>query len=317
MKYNSRKTFIGTLFAILLLGEVSFQVFTNGERTLVNLARQEYAALDSVFIRANVVEEKARAIKRAAPLENSKAIYDSLNKRALARKELFNPYSQLIIEADKQIDEAWRPYKELISELQTPIRSEYKEHRENSESWLGQLTGIQYGISASLLAVGLAFFATLMSDAWRWILLGASFIPQFTACTMIYHGAMLKFDDVLQAASFAVMFFSCAPLAFHWGIIIYQNNGMVQAHGFTLTTTKTTHTTSLTVWSCDKDGWVKAITALARERNLGNGAGMLTEIADHFEVNKGVVSRAVGLAMSGKPINVPRKFLPLKRETVA
>lgn len=76
----------------------------------------------------------------------------------------------------------------------------------------------------------------------------------------------------------------------------------------TLTATKTTHSTSLTVWSHDREGWIRAIVALAKERSMGNGTGMLVKIADYFEVNKGTVFRAVKLAQSGKPINIPKKL---------
>lgn len=79
--------------------------------------------------------------------------------------------------------------------------------------------------------------------------------------------------------------------------------------GITLTTTKTTHSASLTVWARDENGWRTAISALTREKNLGNGVGMLSLIAGHFHVNKGVVCRAVKLAQSGEPINVPKKLL--------
>lgn len=241
-----RKTFIGALFTVLFIGELSFQISTNDERTLVNLAAQEQAELDSVLTRADVIAERRRAEKRSEPLEQGKASYVELNRRAAQKRELYEPYSDKIVMADKQIDEAWRPYKEFIAQRQELIRAEFKQRRDSAKSFLGLLTGIQYGVSASLLAIGLAFFSTLVFDRWHWILFMASFVAQYAACLMIYHGAMLKFNDERQAVAFAFMFLSCAPLAFHYGTLLFEKERLGEQPMATVKTLEHTESVSRT-----------------------------------------------------------------------
>lgn len=222
-----RKIFISFLFIILLTGELSFQIFTNSERTLVNLSKMEQKELDAIHQRDDVIREKMRAAERANALENAKNVYVELNRRALSRKELFSPYSRMIVEADKQIEEIWKQYFMFVSQRESLIRNEYASRRKNASGIWGKLTGIQYGFSASLMAIALAFFSTVVHTFWKWILFAASFVAQYTACMMIYHGAILKFNDESLAIAFSSMFLLCTPLAFHFGTLLFKNYEIV------------------------------------------------------------------------------------------
>lgn len=313
-----RKIFIGTLLTVMFIGELSFQLFTNTERSIVTLDREEQLRLDSILMRQDVSKEKTRAEKRVEPLNAAKATYQELNRRAESSKNLFNPYSSLIVDADRQIDDAWRPYYKLVDELQAPIRREYEQRRKNGAGVLGMLTGIQYGISASMLAVGFAFFSTLRRDNWKWILFCASFVAQFVACTMIWDGAMLKFDSLFRAWAFAIMFFTCAPLALHFGVIHFSQGTVetvtvaFETHPETaVTIAKTTvkHTSITFAFPHTIDGWQSAIEAIVNERKAGNGKNLVSATARYFGVNKGTVSRAVYHALRREPINVPIKLI--------
>lgn len=207
---------------MLFAGELSFQVFINGERVLVNLAKEERAKLDSIQIKNDVKAEKSKAEIRALSFERSKAVYDTLNQRAMRAKDLFNPYSELIAAADKEIDRVWEPYYALVERHQALVKAEFTQRRKDADTFFGRLSGIQFGVSASLMAIMLAFFATLVHTEWKNVLLSCAYIAQLTACTMIYHGAMLQFDNELQAFMLSFMFFACTPLGYHWGTILWK-----------------------------------------------------------------------------------------------
>jgi hypothetical protein len=333
MVSNWRKVFIGLLFGVIFIGELSFQISTNEESSIVNLAKQEQAELDQVLERPDVKSAYQEAQARALPIQKAKDTYVTLNNRAEKSKDLFQPYSALIIDADRQLDNVWKPYNDKVDKYQTPIRETYKLRRQAGQSIVGQLSGIQYGVSASLLAAGLAFFSTLVGGSWGKILFLASFIAQATACTNIWHGAMLRYDSQIQAWGFAAMFFSCAPLAFHWGSILFEVERVIavkaepavekpkqqpvelSAQGGTLSVTDTVshhRTVSFTMWGKNADGFLQFINFLKSEKAGGNGTGLQAEGARYFGVQSAQINRALEQARDGKKVTIPKVLaLPL------
>lgn len=324
MVSNYRKVFIGLLFGVIFIGELSFQISTNEESNIVNLAKQEQAELDQVLERPDVKQAYQAAQARALPIQKAKDTYVTLNNRAERSKDLFQPYSALIIDADRQLDNVWKPYNEKVDRYQAPIRETYQLRRQAGQSLIGQLSGIQYGVSASLLAAGLAFFSTLVGGRWGWTLFFASFIAQATACTNIWHGAMLRYDSLLQAWGFAIMFFFCAPLAFYWGSVLFevervivvkaepvdekpkQTPAELPAQGGTLSVTESHHrTVSFTMWGKNADGFLQFINFLKDEKAGGNGAGIQAEGARYFGIKSAQITRALGQVKEGKPVTIP------------
>ena len=327
MVSNYRKVFIGLLFGVIFIGELSFQVSTNEESSIVNLAKQEQTELDQVLERADVKQAYQEAQARALPIQKAKDTYVTLNKRAERSKDLFQPYSALIIEADRQLDNVWKPYNAKLESYQAPIRETYRLRRQAGQSWVGMLSGIQYGVSASLLAAGLAFFSTLVAGSWKTVLFGSSFIAQATACNNICHGAMLRYDSLIQANFFAAMFFSCAPLAFHWGTVLFKidrvemppvgsKSESKEAAG-TLSVTESHHrTVSFTMWGKNSDGFLQFIDFLKSEKAGGNGIGLQAEGAKYFGVQSAQINRALGQAKDGKKVTIPKvlaSILPAER----
>ena len=325
MVSNYRKVFIGLLFGVIFIGELSFQISTNEESNIVNLAKQEQAELDQVLERPDVKQAYQAAQARALPIQKAKDTYVTLNNRAERSKDLFQPYSALIIDADRQLDNVWKPYNEKVDRYQAPIRETYKLRRQAGQSLIGQLSGIQYGVSASLLAAGLAFFSTLVGGRWGWTLFFASFIAQATASTNIWHGAMLRYDSLLQAWGFAIMFFFCAPLAFYWGSVLFevervtvvkaesvdekpkQTPAELPAQGGTLSVTESHHrTVSFTMWGKNADGFLQFINFLKSEKAGGNGTGLQAEGARYFGVQSAQINRALEQAKEGKKVTIPK-----------
>lgn len=319
MVSNYRKVFIGLLFGVIFIGELSFQVSTNEESSIVNLAKQEQAELDQVLERPDVKSAYQVAQVRALPIQKAKDTYVTLNNRAEKSKDLFQPYSALIIDADKQLDNVWKPYNDKVDKYQTPIRETYKLRRQAGQSWIGMLSGIQYGVSASLLAAGLAFFSTLVAGSWKTVLFGSSFIAQATACTNIWHGAMLRYDSLVQANFFATMFFFCAPLAFHWGTLLFKIDHIEAPEvetklepkeaevGGTLSVTESHHrTVSFTMWGKNADGFLQFINFLKSEKAGGNGTGLQAEGARYFGVQSAQINRALEQVKDGKKVTIPK-----------
>ena len=321
MVSNYRKVFIGLLFGVLFIGELSFQVSTNEESNIVNLAKQEQAELDQVLERSDLKQAYQEAQARALPIQKAKDTYVTLNARAERSKDLFQPYSALIIDADRQLDNVWKPYNSKLESYQAPIRETYRLRRQAGQYWIGMLSGIQYGVSASLLAAGLAFFSTLVVGGWKTVLFGASFIAQATACANIWHGAMLRYDSLVQANLFAAMFFFCAPLAFHWGTILFKIDHIEAPEvkiepskpepkeaevGGTLSVTESHHrTVSFTMWGKNADGFLQFINFLKNEKAGGNGVGLQAEGARYFGIKSAQITRALGQAKDGKVVTIP------------
>jgi hypothetical protein len=320
MVSNYRKVFIGLLFTVVFVGELSFQISTNEESSIVNLAKQEQQELDAVLGRPEVKAAYQTAYERALPIQSAKATYDTLNRRAAKKKELFQPYSALIIDADRQLDPIWKSYNDEVEKCQAPIRETYRRRREAGQSFIGLLSGIQYGVSASLLAAGLAFFSTLAGD-WKKVLFAASFLAQGTACTNIWHGALLRYDSELQAGAFAAMFFFCAPLAFHFGTQLFKIEMLEETPkvkvtekpkaisaeaGGTLSVTESHHrTVSFTMWGKNADGFLKFVDFLKNEKAGGNGTGIQAEGARYFGIQSAQITRALGQARNGKSVTIP------------
>lgn len=331
MVSKSRKFFIGVLFTTVFIGELSFQISTNEESSIVNLAKQEQVELDAVLKQDEVKKSYLDAQARVLPIQNAKAIYDTLNSRASRRKDLFSPYSEMIVNADRQLDAAWKPYNDKVEKYQAPIRETYKLRRQAGQNLISRLSGIQYGVSASILAAGLAFFSTLVGGSWKCTLFGMSFIAQATACTNIWHGALLRYNSEIQAWAFAVMFLTCAPLAFHWGTILFKIE-MVEfvkkekhlekarpsaESGGTLSVTEShQRTVSFTVWGKNADGFLKFVEFLKNEKANKNGVGLQADGARYFGIKSAQITRALGQAREGKTVTVPTVLtLPLPVRT--
>src|SRR3990172_1399767 len=143
-----RQGFIGALFGVLLIGELSFQFYTNGEWAEKNIDVDERAALEAILLRSDVIEKQGRSAGRAADLEQAKQTCLSLNRRAEHSKEYFQPFTAQIALLDEHIKEAWRPYDDLVEKHQRLVREQFSRRRVSAQSILGRLTGIQYGLSA-------------------------------------------------------------------------------------------------------------------------------------------------------------------------
>lgn len=220
------KIFIGFALVVLFGGEITFQFNNANEQTISNLHKQEKAEIDSVLIREDVLAEKRAADLRAKPIELTKARLDSLTKAGRG------PYITGMINLDRQIEEVRKPYKELVERLQAPIRVYYADRRGHASGWLSKFSGIQFGVVPSIAAVLLAILAARWPYAsWQFVVLAVgAFIAQGMACIIIYHGAMLRLGEIVESVGISVMFFFCAPLAYHFGTKAFKEKKPADKH---------------------------------------------------------------------------------------
>lgn len=312
-KHSFKKSFIAILFVSMIVGEVLYSFYSNEQNGIESIKAARDADVESFLQSSEAVRRRNSRDRDIEQLDASTDSKQKQNDAALAKslgKAVINVFDDKI-RADKKAKQGiMDKYDTWEKERVDTIISDY-------ESRIGAASGLSSNIylslTASLLAIGLSYLATRQGDRWRWIILAGAFLAQLFVSSVIYDGTMLKYGSEAKAFLAAAVFFFCVPLAYHFGIIDY--NSSLPMSGITLSHSNGKHTTSITVWSQNREGWIKAIIELAKERNLGNGSGMLSEIAEHFQVNKGVVCRAVKLAQSGRPINVPKKLSGGKSES--
>jgi len=316
MKLPIKKIFIGFLFVVMFVGEVSFQISNNGEITKRGLYAERDEDMKAVFLLDDVLSEKALAEKRAESFQQAKAQYVQLNERALRREEsTFMPYDKKILDADTRIAECWKPYNDLVASYQKTVDEKYTALLAASDGWLGKLAGVQYGMAGSTMAIGLSLFAVFFFDWKRYALLGSAFVPQALASTLIYEGAMMRFDNEMIAGLFFVAFLLCAPLAYHFGIMVYHMEMPAQSvlvSNLNFSVTQKVNGDIISSFSADLDGYKRAVAWLSqlyaagehkRKKEIG-----VRRLARQLGIDPRDLLKGKDCALEAKPIFIPRRF---------
>jgi len=316
MKLPIKKTFVAFLFVTMFVGEVSFQISNNAEVTKRGLYAERDNEMKAVLLLDDVLAEKALAEKRAESFQQAKAQYVQLNERALRREEsTFMPYDQKILDADTRIVECWKPYNDLVAAYQKTIDEKYSALLVASDGWLGKLVGVQYGVTASSMAIALAFFSVFFLDWRRHLLFGSAFVAQVVASNLIRHGAMLKYGDPVMAWGFFGMFLLCAPMAYHFGIIIYHMEMPVQgvlASNLNFSVTKKVNGDVISSFSASLDGYKQAVAWLSQQYALGEHKRKkeigVRRLARQLQVDPRDLLKSKDCALNAQPVFIPKRY---------
>ncbi len=275
-RFSFKKLFLAILFPSLLIGEIFFSYYGSTEKAAELVYRER---LQEVEQWEKSPEASARLIKLGndlKQLDESTELKKQRNIMALAERGSSVQLYDDKIRADKQEAAALRgKYDDWKKEQLAIINQFYDDKARRLEQ--NKIALLQF-IVAPLLAIGLAYLSSRQYDHWRSILLAFAFVAQFAACTMTYHGAIIKFDDKIIAYSFSVMFFLCAPTIYHFGVIDFVVSSPMPRHGITFTSTQTSHSLHVSL----PPDWQKAIPIIHREKQMKNGKGMVTAAAVQF-----------------------------------
>jgi hypothetical protein len=310
-KTSLNQVFLVILFVALYSGEVFFSLYANFQSSADNSYRDENDAVSEWEKSAGTISRRNSIASQVRLLEESIAVKQRQNDMALDGGRIEARLYDEKIRADITIIQQMRAEQRNWEETQLAvIRAPFieKRQRASENSKLGLLTGISFGFLAPLLSIGMAYLASRQRDNWRWIIFGMAFVAQAAACLLTYKGASLKFGDATLAYAFAVMFFVCAPTAYHFGVIDFSQLNFNRAR-MMITTTKTVQQRqSFMLWNVDADGWRKAIARLAKEHSAGKSEGLLSQIARDFGVSKNTISRARDRILAGNELIIPKKF---------
>lgn len=274
--FQFKKIFLSVLFPSLLLGEIFFSYYGSTEKAAELIYRERKQAIAEWSKSADAISRVTKLENDMRQLEESTELKKQRNVMALAERGGTVQLYDDKIRADKaQAAKLRAEYDRWKNEQLAMINSFYNDKSDRLKQ--DHLAMLQF-IVAPLLAIGLAYLSSRQYDKWRWALLSFAFVAQFAACTMTYHGAMIKFDDEWIAYSFSVMFFVCAPTVYHFGVIDFVVSSPMSRHGITFTSTQTSHSLHINLPA----DWQKAIQLIHREKQLNNGKGMVTAAAMQF-----------------------------------
>lgn len=273
--FSFKKLFLAVLFPALLLGEVFFSYYGSNEKAAALIYNER---MDATREWESRPENKARFDKLQTDLRQLQESTDMKTQRnAIAMAErgsVVRLYDDKIRADKEQAVRLQSDYDEWRSKELAQINFFYNDKLARLKE--NHFAMLQF-IVAPLLAIGLAYLSSRQYDGWRWALLSFSFVAQFAACTMTFHGAMIKFDDVFIAGSFSIMFLLCAPTIYHFGVIDFVVNSPISRQGITFTS-MTSHSLHISL----PTDWQKAIQMIHRQQQLKNGKGMVTAAALQF-----------------------------------
>jgi len=305
---------IATIFTL----EVIAQCYNNSSKSNKQIVAQRDKEIE---LFRNSQEAITRRNQRDDTIANITASSEAKNKRNLIALASSDAKTRQMYDQNIRQDAAAK--SAVLAEYDAWEKSEIEKIEEKynklefysaNGSFLANAVNWVYGALASLLAVVLAFIAAKYSGGWKWSCLGLSILAQAFASTMAWGGLMEKFNDPFMAGIGVTAFFACIPIAYHvLSVEFYQLPHNVRV-GHASVSETVTRTRKIN-FEVSPEGYVKAITAIARERQLGNGTGLIHLAERNFGVNRGVIHRQIKRVLSGKPVSIPEK-LTAKRQTL-
>jgi len=300
------------IIAVIFSLEVIAQCYNNSSKSNKQIIAQRDNEIEAF---RNSDEATTRRKQRDDTIANITASSEAKNKRnliALASSDAQTRkmYDQNIREDAKAKAEVTAAYDIWEKDEIKKIENKYAklEFYSANGSFLAQAVNWVYGALASILAVVLAFIAAKYSGGWKWACLGLSILAQAFASAMAWGGLMEKFNDHIMAGIGVAAFFACIPIAYHvLSVEFYQLPHNVRVGQASLSETVTR--TRKINFDISPDGYVKAITAIARERQLGNGTGLINMAERNFGVNRGVIHRQIKRVLAGQPVSIPEKLV--------
>lgn len=321
--------FIVFVLVAAFVAEGALTSYKNFQGGAQSIYRQEQEAVAKFKESEDYILRANRLKSELDKLETSTKAKETRNRIAAAIKaEKVELYSGEIRKDTEEARTLRVEFDAWVEKELAPLRAQFAEKRTRAseKSFVGFVSGVSFSWFVPLLVIALGYLSTRQADAWRWILLSLSFLPQFASSQMAYDGAMLKFgQQQALAGTIAAMFFFCLPFLYHYGIIalrskrafcVEENSGDEQTidrraakksnHG------KITHHTETMTLEFDltEQGYAQAIKHVAEEMNAGNGKGLFSQVLKRFEplgANKASLSRAIRRARSGEDVHVGLK----------
>lgn len=327
------KYFLYITIGILLVGEIFLGFFFNFQRTEDVVSENIDTAIRRFHSSDEYAEKKKIMQADVDEIDVLNSQMTEKNNAALSKKGgTANLYVNSKFRADSTKRAIRRDFESWVVRREAEIKAQQRvlSERNSYDNILGVGSSISIGISFYILSLALGIVSgTLLNSinfTFKSIPVETNFtflwsvVTQFAGSLISQESLHLKTGKDFMAWACAIAFMVGFPLLCKHAGLKGSKRKESELNPVTLTETRTVTTVSHSKtlsWPLDQIGWQQAIDALVKERQLGNGTGMLSKIAKHFDVNKALVHRAVQAAMSQKPINVPHKLLETGNETPA